>query len=336
MPKAFQYSAGSVIYFQGDAGDRIFLLQKGSVNLVYQNIEEGRDMHDMAQPGEFFGVKSALGRYPREENAIAMTDSMAMTFSVPEFEHLAMGNTRIIVKMLKVFSTQLRRIHRQVSNLMEKTEPEDPEPGLFSVGEYYLKNRRFSQAKYVFSRYLTYYPSGRQAVQAAKNLETAENFLSRYGAAAGNAERNAPAKKAPSPPPPSGEEAQQGVAKAYYEAVSFITQQKYQQAYMSLRKIIDTGEDGEFVAKSSFELGRCFFLMGKYDECIQSYTMMITKYPKHPDLGDALYYMGQSYEKQGLPDQAVSFYKKIMTLVTDPDNSAHIRAKRALKALEEA
>ncbi|MDR0623934.1 MAG: Crp/Fnr family transcriptional regulator, partial [Treponema sp.] len=142
MPKPLQYRSGSVIYFQGDAADKVFILQKGTVNLVYQDIETGQDVHDMVQPGEFFGVKSSLGRYPREENAIALQDTSIMAFTVPEFETLAMANTRIIMKMLKVFSNQMRRIHRQVSSLMEKEEL-NPDLGLYNVGEYYLKNKRF-------------------------------------------------------------------------------------------------------------------------------------------------------------------------------------------------
>jgi CRP-like cAMP-binding protein len=136
MPKPLQYKSGSLIYFQGDPADKVFILQSGKVNLKYQDIETGQDVNDLVSPGEFFGVKSALGRYPREENAMAMLDAVIMAFTVQEFEALAMANTRIIMKMLKVLSNQLRKIHKQVSSLME-TEEQNPEAGLFGVGEYY-------------------------------------------------------------------------------------------------------------------------------------------------------------------------------------------------------
>jgi CRP-like cAMP-binding protein len=196
MPKPLQYRAGSLIYFQGDPADKVFILQKGKVNLVYQDIETGQDVHDLVQPGEFFGVKSALGRYPREENAVAIQDAVIMAFTVTEFEALAMANTRIIMKMLKVFSNQIRRIHKQVSSLMDKEEQQNPEAGLFSVGEYYLKSKRFAQARYVFSRYLTYYPSGRNAGTAARNLEAAELALAKSGASRNSGFPSAPAPEA--------------------------------------------------------------------------------------------------------------------------------------------
>ena len=346
MPKPLQYRSGSLIYFQGDAADKIFILQKGAVNLAYQDMETGQDVHDLVQPGEFFGVKSALGRYPREENAQALSDTTIMVFTVPEFEALATANTRIIMKMLKVFSNQMRRIHKQVSSLMEKEEA-NPDTGLFSVGEYYLKNKRFSQAKYVFSRYLTYYPSGKNAALAAKNLEAAEIALARYGdgkgpavnaAASGASPASGTAASldsfdAPAAAAPSQAELTD-TAKAYYDAISLISQEKYQQAYLAFKKITDAGGDAEWVARSAYEIGRCLFLLNKFEDCVKYYTAMLTKYPKHPDLRDAMFYIGQSYDKIGRKEQAVAFYKKILSMPSDEDDGTTIKAKRALKALE--
>jgi TolA-binding protein len=337
MPKPLQYRSGSLIYFQGDAADKVYILQKGAVNLAYQDIETGQDVHDLVQPGEFFGVKSALGRYPREENAQSLADTSIMAFTVPEFEALAMANTRIIMKMLKVFSNQLRRIHKQVSSIMEKEEV-NPDVGLYNVGEYYLKNKRFTQAKYVFSRYLTYYPSGRNAAQAAKNLEVAENSLARYGDGKGpgvNPGAAVPAvSNSPAPSPPASPAELSGLAKAYYDAVSLVSQEKYSQAYLAFKKITDSGGDQEWTARSSYEIGRCLFLLNKFDDCINHYTTLLTKYPKHPDLKDAMFFMGQSYEKSGKKEQATAFYKKILSMSGDEDEGINIKAKRALKALE--
>jgi TolA-binding protein len=333
MPKPMQYRAGSLIYFQGDPAEKVFILQSGKVSLAYQNIETGEDMRDLIQPGEFIGVKSALGRYPREENAIALQDAVMMAFTVPEFEALAAANTRIIMKMLKVFSNQMRRIHAQVSSLMTREEQVNPETGLYNVGQYYLKNKRFSQAKYIFSRYLTYYPTGRNAHQAAKDLEAAELSLSRGGGEVSPTPVSSPAPSEPvAASVPTAD--MTDTAKAFYDAVSLISQQKYQQAYLGFKRIVDAGTDPEYAAKSTFEIGRCLFLLNKYDDCIKYYTMMITKYPKHPDLADALFHMGQSYEKNNSKEQAATFYRKILSMPGSEDDGTHTKAKRALKALE--
>ena len=61
MPKPLQYKSGSLIYFQGDPADKVFILQSGKVNLVYQDIENGQDVHDLVQPGEWVLLPRARG-----------------------------------------------------------------------------------------------------------------------------------------------------------------------------------------------------------------------------------------------------------------------------------
>ena len=324
MPKPLQYRSGSLIYFQGDPADRIFILQSGKVNLAYKDIETGEDVNDIVQPGEFFGVKSALGRFPREENAVALQNSTLMTFSVSEFEVLSMANTRIIMKMLKVFSNQLRKVHKQVASLMEKEDQQNPETGLYSLGEYYMKARKFSQARHVFSRYLTYYPAGNNATSAASNLQKAESMTSQSG---------------PSSPSEEAFKAQVNIVetaatKAYNDALSLVSQKKYQQAYLAFKKIVDANEDADLVAKSTYESGCCLFYLNKFDDCIRAFTMMIPKHPKHPNLPDALFFIGQCYEKNKNKEQAMTFYKQILSMPGDAEEGIHEKARRALKALE--
>ncbi|MDR0378006.1 MAG: cyclic nucleotide-binding domain-containing protein [Spirochaetaceae bacterium] len=340
MFRLLPYRSGSVIYFQGDTSDKIYIVQKGGIRITYQDVETGNDEHETLQPGEFFGVKSALGRYNREETAVAVQDSVVMGMTSGEFEQFAGANTRIIMKMLKVFSNQLRRVHRQVTNLMANEEQPNPEAGLFSVGDYYLKNKRYAEARYVFSRYLAYYPSGANAGKAVKRLEAVKAALSRRGVQA-------------VPPVPAdtdftvdfGDDFDSGTtstasaseepdtAKAYSYAASLIAQGKYQQAYTALQGIIESGAEPEYAVQSSFDQGRCLFFMGQTNECIQHLNRVISTYPKHPQVGAALFFLGQAYEKMGLRAQAAAFYKKVLSIVTDETNRVYVNAKQALEAM---
>ncbi|MDR2964793.1 MAG: cyclic nucleotide-binding domain-containing protein [Treponema sp.] len=334
MPKPLQYRSGSLIYFQGDPADKIYILQSGKVSLVYQDIETGADVRDPVQPGEFFGVKSALGRYPREENAVALSETAVMVFTVPEFEAVATANSRIILKMLKVFSNQMRRVHKQVSKVMAKEEA-SPADGLFAVGEYYLKNKRFTHAKHVFSRYLTFYPSGNNAIQASKNLEVAENSLSRFGDGKGPgiAVTSAAAAPAPAGSPASSPGDPNKAAKSYYDAVSLTSQGRYQDAFTAFKAIVDSNADPEWTAKASFEIGRCMFLLNKFEDSIKYFTNMLTRYPKHPDLKEAMFIMGQCNEKSGRKDQAEAFYNKILSMCSSDDDEMVAKVKRALSTI---
>ena len=108
MPKLISYTKGSLIYFENDKDDRIFVLQKGMVVLTSSDVETGEPVVEYAREGEFFGVKSAFGRFPREETATVVVDSQVIAMSVAEFEQLFSSNKQIIMKMLRVFSNQLR------------------------------------------------------------------------------------------------------------------------------------------------------------------------------------------------------------------------------------
>ena len=45
--------------------------------------------------------------------------------------------------------------------------------------------------------------------------------------------------------------------------------------------------------------------------------MVIRKYPKHPYLGEAIYYMGLSHEMMGDEEKALGFMKKAGQLVPE-------------------
>jgi TolA-binding protein len=365
-PKAVQYRANSIIYFKGDTSDRVYLLNSGKVSLNYIDIESGQEVHDLIKMGEFFGVKSGLGRYPREETAVVLQDSGVMAFTPAEFEQLAAKNTRIITKMLKVFSNQLRRIHRQVQTLLVSDAQENPETGLYKIGEYYLKNKRYGQALHAYKRYLVYYPSGSYAGDVTNKIVQAEEFVSRYGAGgpAAAASRPVPARRpeepqeaptgAPSGVPsgvpsgapsgvPSGAPSEAALqektaelsdtAQAYYNAVSLVSQEKYLDAFKAFKKILEAGADQEYGAKAEFEMAKCLFHLKQYDNCVRSFSSIVQKYPKHPDMREALFFVARSYEEKGEGAKAGGLFKKIVTMAGEDDPIVR-RARKALKAME--
>ena len=353
MPKAIQYRANSVIYFKGDASERIFILNSGKVGLNSIDIETAQEVHDTVKTGEFFGMKSALGRYPREETAVVLLEAQVMAFTVPEFEALAMKNTRMITKMLKVFSNQLRHIHRQVQNLLVSDEAANPETGLYQIGEYYLRAKRYPQALHAYKRYLTYYPSGQYARDVSAKLEQAEAFVSRYGSggpppSAAEAEPAAPrgaaaraaaasAAGARSAGAPAEGEAGGGGSsdaekKQYYNAVSLMSQEKYQEAYKEFKRVLDKGADAEYAAKAEFEMARCLYYLKQYDACIKGFTAIVQKAPKHPDLREAIFFIGRSYEEKGDKARAGSLYKKILSM--GEDDPVARKARKALRTME--
>jgi CRP-like cAMP-binding protein len=180
------FKSGMTVYVEGDMSESVYILQNGQINLIYTEIETGNIRQDVLQEGEFFGVKSALGKYPREETARVIRDSMVIVFAVPEFEAVALKNPRIIIQMLKVYSSQLRKISRLMATLKfqfrirrdnnrsvgreSEYETMPPDEGLYKIGVYYFGKTDFEKAKYVFGKYLQSYPNGKYTAEIKDRL----------------------------------------------------------------------------------------------------------------------------------------------------------------------
>jgi TolA-binding protein len=73
------------------------------------------------------------------------------------------------------------------------------------------------------------------------------------------------------------------------------------------------------------------FFLFFYEEGLKYFTGMLTKYPKHPKLTETILIMGQCNEKIGRTDQAIAFYKKIVSM--GGDETVIQKANQALNAL---
>lgn len=157
MPKSVNFTKGSVVYFEGDEGDRIFILQRGVVILTNIDPETNNSVTNQVKPGEFFGVKSALGHFAREETATVLADSQVISLSVPEFEQNFSGNKQIIMKMLKVFSGQLRSIHKRTEQILQST-PESSQTGMLAVAKCFFEDEMFRSCYDVCLKYVKRFP----------------------------------------------------------------------------------------------------------------------------------------------------------------------------------
>lgn len=157
MPKKIAYAKGSIIYFEEDKDDRIFILQKGVVVLSSTDVETKNPVTEYAKEGEFFGVKSAFGRFPREETATVVADAQVIAMSVAEFEQLFSSNKQIIMKMLRVFSNQLRAIHKKCEQILGSGEGINPQVGMASVAQCFYDDERYRSCCDICLKFLKLY-----------------------------------------------------------------------------------------------------------------------------------------------------------------------------------
>lgn len=168
------YKSGSIIYFENDRADNIYILKQGKIVLTSIKLDTGEEVKENVRIGEFFGVKSALGKYPREETAQTVGETTILVLRPSDFENLVLKNVSIVRKMLRVFSNQLRRIHKMVRTTLGQTETADPAVELFKIGEYYYKTGVYQQALYAYKKYMEHYPDTQFATKAMQRIREIE------------------------------------------------------------------------------------------------------------------------------------------------------------------
>ncbi|HKL85245.1 MAG TPA: cyclic nucleotide-binding domain-containing protein [Treponemataceae bacterium] len=311
MPKAIQFKPNSVIYFAGDVDDRVFLLQKGRVALTSTDIETGKQVTDYIREGEFFGVKSALGHFPREESVMVITDSHVLSFSTIEFESFVQTNTRIIMKMLKVFSNQLRNIHRQIESLLHSKEETNQDDGMFSVASCFYKSQQYRAASEVATRYLKLFPTGKH-VQEMKAI--AENTLKSTrpfgGHTSGDASNTIQESRK------SGGPVGNDPNLALTLAEGLAKQGKWDEAYKQYHSVIEAGPSPA-LGKAYVGAGKSLYEQHEYVRTLQLLTTYISSDPKSLQIGEVLMYMGLAYDKMEQSDKAKAFLSKALSMA-DP------------------
>jgi CRP/FNR family transcriptional regulator len=97
-----EYRKGQVIYSQDQPSSNLYLVINGKVK-VCRMADDGRQVVvDIYQTDEFFGEAAFLNSAAREEQAIALDNTKAMTWSTAEIEDLVMRRPRLAIALLQI------------------------------------------------------------------------------------------------------------------------------------------------------------------------------------------------------------------------------------------
>ena len=312
-PKSVNFRAGNVIYMKGYKNSYVYILKSGVVSLNYQDIQTGQEDQDQIRTGELFGVKSALGSFPTDEQALALVDSNVLAFTVEEFEQVASSNTRIILKMLKVYSNQLRRIHRQVQNLLSTGDSKNPEEGLYRIGLYYHNNQKFRQSAAAFKRYLIHYPNGRFSGDAEEKIEYGTGMFSS---------------------PDSFEDEGGGSRNdvlSFSEAMEYYESGEFRKALKLFSQIQESLSEDSIEAE--LRVGVCLFRLGRSSDASIRLTDFIKNNGRSNFVPEALYYIGECYKANRDTAKAITFYKKALSM-SEPSQQIYVLITETLQKLE--
>ena len=291
--------------------------------------------------GEFFGVKSAMGRYPREETAQAVEKTSLVVFNPEEFEKYIVKNSRLIIRMLQVFSHELRDIHSRLRSLLKMGQQKNVAFELLNIAEAFHKNHSMNHAIYAFQCYLKNYPNGANRKRAKELLEMCqrdEAYPSPYGAPESESEefiQRGEARQSKKANPAHGEsqrQEQSSLITLRNKAQRALGEGDLEGAIASLQKclskeFLNSKQEKFIYERAHFELGLAFLKGKNYQEAGNSFSKYIKLYPVGEYVKHCIYQLALIQEVQGNKKQARDLYYKIATMQPHDDITAKARTR---------
>ncbi len=111
------FTAGEVIFQEGEPATEAFLLQEGRVRLIKQVRAVERSLM-VLRPGDLFGESALLPGSPRTSTAIALSDGAALALDPSTFQSLLETHPEVAGRMVQQLIRRLRDAEDQIEIMM--------------------------------------------------------------------------------------------------------------------------------------------------------------------------------------------------------------------------
>lgn len=112
------YPKGSVILFEDDPGDALYIVGTGQVKVVLIG-EDGREVIlSVLGEGSFFGEMALLDDEPRSAHVIAMEDATVLALRREDFQARLRLSPEVAIALLRELSSRLRRADQKIGGLV--------------------------------------------------------------------------------------------------------------------------------------------------------------------------------------------------------------------------
>ena len=121
-----EYRAGEPVFYQGDPGLGMYIVQDGEVSIAILGKDGNEQELAVLGDGDFFGELALLDESPRSANAICKTDCTLIGFFRPDlFELIDKKNTlgiKIVLKLAEIVAQRLRQTDKELSKVKSQLE----------------------------------------------------------------------------------------------------------------------------------------------------------------------------------------------------------------------
>ena len=124
-----EFEAGESIFESGDAGDEMFIVHRGEVEILRPG-SGGADSVAVLGKGDFFGEMSLLEELPRLASARAKTAVTLVRVDNSAFDKLLRGEPEIAIRIMRKLSRRLRESDERLRSVPVPEAAPEPDPPL--------------------------------------------------------------------------------------------------------------------------------------------------------------------------------------------------------------
>lgn len=111
------YKKGEIIFFQGEAGEALYLIKKGKVKLVKMSESGDEQILNILKAGDIFAEVVLFDNAEYPATAIVVEDSALSVLKRSKMENLINESPTIALKIMEVMGKRLRRAQKMVKEL---------------------------------------------------------------------------------------------------------------------------------------------------------------------------------------------------------------------------
>lgn len=116
------YTAGTILFKEGETGKKFYLLKKGSIEICKHTTAGEKITLSFVESGEIFGEMAILGNQPRSASAVCMTNCVVATADGDNLEALIKGNPDFSLKLIQTLATRISYSEKLLKSRIQELE----------------------------------------------------------------------------------------------------------------------------------------------------------------------------------------------------------------------
>lgn len=110
MAEIKNYKRGDLIFKEGDWGNTVYQIQKGTIGIYSAYEEENEQLLTTLTPGFYFGEMGIIDVMPRSATAVALENVEIAAFNSQEFSETYKNDPEMVLDIFQKMITRLRQL----------------------------------------------------------------------------------------------------------------------------------------------------------------------------------------------------------------------------------